>query len=1119
MSPLLSASPLLMSPSLFRIVSRPGIWIVAAILLALADLLAPSQMALCVLHAVMLPVAWRLLHRRYVPLLTASMLVAVMVPGCVQVVRHQWAPPGQGDAAAAPATVIQPARIWTMLALSAAGLFHTNLQRKRRRRLALRRELQRHVRRRTDQVRRVNQALRHEVARRQETEHLLDRSETTFKALMDRMQLQVLRKDREGVITYANDTFCKQLGRHPAEVIGSTDHDIYPVALAARYQADDLHVMATGQSVDQVEEHPSPDGQSGFAKVFKAPEYDQHGNCVGIQIIFWDITQEHRGEIALRSSEARKRALFEAAGDAVLLLDADERIVEANPSAIGLFHTPESDMVNHRFDEIAWPAAEESAGDGSPPAPRRRPPTRWSSLPKTQRHEMTLTRGDGTTFESEISVHAIPVSGTAGLAIIVRDVTPQRRAFEALRDAKAAAEAASQTKTEFMAGVSHELRTPLGGITGLTDLLAETTLSPRGRQYVDLIRHSVSQLSDVIEDILDFAAIEAGRLHIAPTPIDLHAVVGEAFKSLAARAVEKPLSLILSIDPVTPRYVIGDAKRLRQIVINVAGNAVKFTPKGEVRMRLSVERDAVPPTARLAGGADGCPITIEVADTGIGIAPEKQRHVFEAFERVETGTTRRFGGTGLGLAISDGLVRRMGGRIELTSEPGVGSVFRCRLRLPLDQSKDGPRPRLADRSPWQAAAARVALSSSIMNAAVRETLGRLGIPCEAVTAPRRGSSNPAPILWIINAERVAELWPDDTWASQQRGENDQVIWVTRVGDGSPPQAHSGDAILIEPVLPDELETAAHCAAAPSAPLPAPAADAGASPDALSPAIGADPPTEAASSTGRLLLVDDSSVNQIVIHDQLAREGYTVDIASNGQEAIAQVDRQAYDCILMDLQMPDIDGTEATRRIHRWYDLRHRTAPPIIALTAHATKEHRQLCRRAGMAGFVTKPISRERLLEEIEYHTGARAHRSSTGGGAEPENSRQADSSGGDPSSEAAPWREQIATFAGGNGAMILSLCEAFLHEVPRLLEQIRRAVEARDSKKLRTSAHTLKSCLRYVASEADVAVAARVEKEANQPERISPEQLDHLETISRHWLRRVDQLRREQADPTARGR
>lgn len=1078
--------PALMS----RILSRPAIWMLAAFLLCAADMIAPARLGLPVLNLVLLTVSWRLLHRRHIAVLTLVLFICVAVGGVTELILSSTSAGEQEPTSWWQS--ISPVRIWVAAALVGAGWFHINLQHARRRRLMSRRELQQRVRRRTAQVQKVNQALRIEVARREETEHLLDRSETTFKAIMDRMELQITRKDCDGVITYANETYCSKLGRAPEEVVGCTDAELYPPEMAQQYREDDLVVIATGKSIDQIEEHPLPDGSSGFAQVFKAPEHDQSGQCIGVQIIFWDITRKHRSEIELRNSEARKRALFESAGDAVLLLDDDGRVVEANPSAVSLLELPAEKFVGKPVDRFASIAPEYNATNFSPPRSLAR-------LDNGPRHELLLQRSDGSDFISEVSIHSIPVGNREGLAVIIRDVTLQRRAFQAMSEAKSAAEAASETKTEFMASVSHELRTPLGGVIGLADLLATTPLSDRGKQYVDLIRHSASLLSDVIEDILDFSALEAGHVHLDPTNIDLHKVVGDAYKCVAARAIDKPIRLVLSIAPATPRYVVGDAKRLRQIVINLCGNAIKFTPRGEVALRLSTAIETNSPPR----------VVIEVKDSGIGIPEDKHASVFEAFEQGETGTTKRFGGTGLGLAITRGLALRMGGDISLNSELGKGSTFRCVLLLPNQDSADQdsamsiaskkPTAQLSLPTDW---CATIDVESKQMRDAFSESLRFGGL--QLIDDPRRADV----IIQLHGRPR------------RQLPKNKHTVWIARLGQSSPSTV-PGDIVLLEPVTPEEIVQAC-----------IPPNRTGQEPDDSSTESPHSGQAPSQSYQGTLLIVDDSEVNRTVLRDQLQSAGYKVEIASSGFEGVAKASTNRFDCILMDLQMPDMDGIEATEKITTAYDQIRRPRPPIIALTAHVTAQHRERCKHAGMDGFVTKPVAKPILLNAIAgvvskqqttdspenppsdlppprttLPEGQPLQQSDTAKLADQESEPQKRNATGP---DADPWRERLQSFGGNDPVTVISICDAFLQEVPRLTETIERSHTNQDASSFRTAAHTLKSCLRYVAPADDVKIAAELEQMAAQIADVTPDQLAEMKTVSEFWVIRVQTLKDE---------
>ncbi|MEM8912866.1 MAG: ATP-binding protein [Planctomycetota bacterium] len=1099
-------------------------WIVGVFVVMLIDMWLPPQWGFCGVHWIMLPLAWRHLHRRYISQFTTVQVAAAAAPAVVSMIV--WLV-GSGDADAATA-YMNPYRLWTIGGLVAAAYFHVHLLGRLRRRLSHQRVLQSNVRAHSRNVRRVNRALRDEVARREATQYRLDKSETTFQSIIDRMNLQVARKNVEGVFTYANDVFCEQVGKTPADVVGSTDSELYDVSLAEAYRRDDMRVIATGQAIDKVEEHPIANGGRGFAQVFKAPEFDQDGRCVGIQVIFWDVTDKHRHAMTMRESEARKRALFDAAGDAVVLIDESEIVVEANPSADQLLRRDDETLVGQPLQDLV--VAELDLATNTPlqrHEDRVRPERseesgkeliHWSSLPLTRRHHLTLRRGDESRFDSEVSVHRIPVGEAEGRAVVIRDVTMQRQAFEAMREAMAVAEQANLAKTQFMAGISHELRTPLVGIQGLTDLLQAQALPSSARRYVNMMADSTQLLADTIEDILDFAAIEAGRVGINPTPVDLHAIFGDAFGCLAVRVANRPVRLALSIDPRTPRRVRTDAKRLRQIVVNLAGNAIKFTTEGEVAVRLEPTGPVDESNRQL--------LAITVTDTGIGIDSEHQARIFDAFEQADRGTNKRYGGTGLGLAIARGLAQRLDGDISLSSEPGRGSTFQCLFRAEVLQRDE--EPAIATPNPDDAAQMAIV---SVGNASIRDSIAETLLAQSwtvdaldsspnghtAVSELESGAETVDVVHWILT-----ESTADAAFQTRARRVSDRVMWITKAGDGAPRQAIRKDVIIIEPVLPDEVRRWSRGETVLQQERGIVAAS------RLSTHEFAEGATN--QRRYRILVVDDSATNRLVIHDQLATVGHHVEIAPSGREAIARVqqahpsERTRFDCVLMDLQMPDMDGTEATKSIQSWYARCHPTfnPPPVIALTAHITEQHRQLCHDAGMAGYVTKPVRLPTLLSEMDRIVGERAPIVHEIQHVPPPESPTTSIAPTQPTppdeSNDATWRDRLASHCGHDPATIESVREAIQLEVPTLLRRIQTSARSGDQHKLKTAVHTLKSCLRYVADPEDVEVAKKLEMLTDDPawvaelqssvqsgdESDSMTMVQTLDQISKQWVERI---------------
>ncbi len=402
-------------------------------------------------------------------------------------------------------------------------------------------------------------------------------------------------------------------------------------------------------------------------QVRKAPLRDVRGNIIGVQGIFWDVTETLSGRMQLQRIESWAHALIQAALDAVLIVDIDGRVLEVNPAVAtilgyqqqGVEHPPLGDIMRPAATELATtdsgpihlPDAEEellSAGD----------PVLLNRLLKRatgRRIEVRLKRPDDSWFEAEISAHPLVVENSSGWAIFIRDITRRKKSVAELQSAKEAAERANMAKSEFVANVSHELRTPLTGIVGLHELLDRSPLDDQQREYLTLARTSSDNLLALIDALLDFSKIEAHRLQLEHEPFNLVECIESSAISLAARAQLRGLELVINCDPELPHTVVGDGARLRQILLNLIGNAIKFTDRGDIQLRVTCDQVQLgeSPYDRRRW------ISFDVIDAGIGIAAETQAVIFEAFRQADSSTTRRYGGTGLGLAICKELVHLM----------------------------------------------------------------------------------------------------------------------------------------------------------------------------------------------------------------------------------------------------------------------------------------------------------------------------------------------------------------------------------------------------------------------------------------------------------------------------
>jgi two-component system, sensor histidine kinase and response regulator len=673
-----------------------------------------------------------------------------------------------------------------------------------------------------------------------------------------------------------------------------------------------------------------------------------HGGCYRLGAFVRDLTQRKQLESALYESDERNRVILDHIEDGYCEVDLRGNYLAVNDAYCRMFNRTKEEVFGGSYKQYLDTDRVALLREVYQTVYRTGVPV------KSLEYEYK----PGRFLEQSVSLKKNAKGEPVGFVSVIRDCTQRKLYEQELAKAKEAAEAASKAKSAFLANMSHEIRTPMNGILGMTELALSTELTGEQHEFLSMVRTSADALLVIINDILDYSKIEAGKVTLDPVPFNLAELVGDAMKSVAIPAHKKGLELAFHIDNEVPLELVGDAARLRQILLNLTGNAIKFAEKGEVVIDVRLEERT----------GDEVKLHVEVRDTGIGIAAEKQSRLFQPFEQADTSTTRQYGGTGLGLAISKRLVQLMDGAMGVQSEPGIGSTFFFTVRLGLAPALvHSPALLTMDLHSMRV----LIIDDNATNRRILEEITRRWEMEPVTAASGQEGLEELTAAWASGRPFHLVLLDEQMPAmdglevihriradSRLRGatimmltSSDQTTSLARC------RQMGVDTYLIKPIKPSELLAKIRHALGGLKTQATPART----------HVAKTLPEGARS----ILVAEDNLVNQKLAVAMLEKIGYRVILAANGDEAFAKWQQGGFDLVLMDVQMPIVDGFEATRRI-RVAEKGTGAHMPIIAMTAHAMSGDRERCLDAGMDDYISKPVTRIALEQAIARYMAAK---------------------------------------------------------------------------------------------------------------------------------------------------
>lgn len=805
-------------------------------------------------------------------------------------------------------------------------------------------------------------------------------------------------------------------------------------------------IFTTGRPVYAEELAPNAEGEQRLLAITKTPKLNENGDVEYVVCAGTDITEQRRAHEALRRSEEQFRALTENSYDVIMRFDHDLRHLYVSPMVEQQSGISCEEFLGKTHAEIGFPPELTALFEETL--------RRVFARREVQRIEFKLPSGPWIDwmcipeFDGDRQVQAVITSA--------RDITEHKKGEEELKHAKEMAEAANKAKSEFLANMSHEIRTPLNGVIGMTGLLLDTDLNEEQRDYAETVSTSADALLSLINDILDFSKVEAGKLDLEIIDFDLRTVVEEAMDMFSWRAHEKNLECTYMVQPEVPSLVRGDPGRVRQILANLIGNAIKFTEEGAISVTGRIKEQT----------ASKVKVRFSVVDTGIGIPVDRTNLLFKSFSQVDASTTRKYGGTGLGLAISKYLAEVMGGEIGVESQEGKGSEFW--FTVVLEKQAKSADTGIEDGADFRDKRILVvddnSTSQDVLSAYLQSWSCRFSVTSSGVEALRNlrqalPDNDPFDIAIIdmlmpeMDGETLGRVIQDDPSLKDtalviltSAGKRDKMARSDKISSAN---------YLPKPVRPSQLY---NC-------LVAIIDDKRATGSTKVVSRIAEPPTgKEWKSKNKILVAEDNATNQKVARRILEKLGYRADLVANGKEAVNALEMIRYDLVLMDVQMPEVDGFEATAMI-RQREKKEGTHVPIVAMTAHALKGDRERCLEAGMDDYVSKPIQPKELADALErYLSPARKTEKK-------ETIVQVKLV-----EEEIFNRLALIQRLDGDEEFCDELIEVFLDDCQVQLEKLKKALEEEDAQSLQRQAHTMKGAAANVEAKVIRSIAYQIE-------------------------------------------